>query len=146
MEQLIKNITWYRDKKNWHPSDIESLINVARSTATEIFFFSVVVGDLHGEMLASEYRRKSKFAENCKKLSDNAKDKGEKITQAEIDRNASVALCELFNEEAQSETAYKKAVLILQTAQGVHDQMRQHISHLKKEKKQELNNIGSQHT
>lgn len=147
MEQLVKNIAWYRDKKAWNPAaDIESLVTVARSTATEIFFFAVEVGELHEEMKAAEYRRKSQFAAYSQKLANDAKDKGDKITQSEIERNAAVHLDEYFKQEAATESAYKKAVLILQTAQGVHDQMRQHISHLKEEKRQEANNSGSQHT
>jgi len=146
MEQLIKNITWYRDKKQWHPADIESLVNVARSTATEIFFFAVEVGEMHEEMKAAEYRRKSQFAAYSQKLSNDAKEKSDKMTQSEIERNATVYLDEYFKQEAATESAYKKAVLVLQTAQGVHDQMRQHVSHLKEEKRQESNNTGSQHT
>ena len=108
MEQLIKNITWYRDKKQWNPADIESLVNVARSTATEIFFFAVEVGEMHEEMKAAEYRRKSQFAAYSQKLSNDAKEKSDKITQSEIERNATVYLDEYFKQDQRLNQHTKK--------------------------------------
>ena len=133
LEKIGQIIAWYQSKRDLAPTDIETLINAARRLSCEIYFFANEVGDLHSDMLSSEYRRKSETA----KFIQGAKQNDEKLSIAQIEKDAQIALDELHKEEMQAASMYRSAMLIYQSAQSVHEQLRQHISYLKEEKRQE---------
>jgi len=146
LEKITEISTWYRDKKNWKPSDLETLLNVARRLATEIFFFADEVGQFHEDKTGSEYRRKSSFAKKKAELTADCEKRGEKVVANMIDNDTEVFVDDLKKQEAMAESAYQRAKMLLDTARDVHSQMTQHISYFKTEKTLEMSGKGSQHT
>jgi len=146
LEKITEISTWYRDRKDWKPSDLETLLNVARRLATEIFFFADEVGQYHEEKTGSEYRRKSAFAKKKAELVLTREKQGEKAVANLIENEAMVAIDDHLKDEAMAESAYQRAKMLLDTARDVLQQMQQHISYFKTEKTLEMSGKGSQHT
>lgn len=143
-EKITKVIERYQSKKDWQPSDLEAMLSMARFLATEIFYLAVDLGESHKEWNGAEYRRKSNFAKVCKKIADEAMQSGEKLSGAEVERRAALEIDEKLKDEKLAESTYRTLYFIYESAKGVHDQLRQHISSFKHEKRLEDIGAGSQ--
>ena len=146
LEKIQEICIWYRDKRDWSPGDLETLLNAARRLATEIFFFADEVGDMAHDRTGTEYRRKSAFAKKKADLVSEREKQGEKAVANMIENEATLAIDEYLKNEAMAESTYQKAKMLLDTARDVHGQMNQHISYFKTEKRLENSAQGSQHT
>lgn len=144
LEKIADIIKTYRDKKDWQSSDLERLLNGAKSLATEIFFFADEVGQYHEDKTGSEYRRKSAFAKKKAELVEQREKLGEKAVANLIENEATVAIDDFLKGEAMAESGYQRAKMLLDTARDVLQQMQQHISYFKTEKTLEMSGKGSQ--
>lgn len=143
-EKITAVIERYQKKKDWQPSDLEIMLSMARYLATEIFYLAVDLGESHKDWNGAEYRRKSTFAKVCKKIADDAFIAGEKLSGSEIERRASLEIDEHLKEEKMAESTYRAYYFLYESSKGVHDQLRQHISSFKHEKRLEDIGAGSQ--
>ena len=146
LEKIQEICLWYRNKRDWSPGDLETLLNAARRIATEIFFFADEVGDMAHDKTGTEYRRKSEFAKTKERLIAERHKKEEKVVANLIENEALSAIDDYLKQEALAESTYQKAKMLLDTAREVHSQMNQHISYFKTEKRLENSAQGSQHT
>jgi hypothetical protein len=143
LEKIESIITAYNSKR-WEPHEIERLVNASRSLATEIFFFSFEVGELHKQMTRTEFNRKLTFARSCQFLNDDKSKAGEKAVQTVIEREGLLMSQKALEEEKMSESEYQAAKLLLDSARDVLDAIRSQISYFKTEKTLEQSAQGSQ--
>lgn len=139
LEQIGKTVQWYAGISRDF-NDLDMLLSAARKLSALVFDFAGDVGMLYKERNRTEFQRKAEFGRIYRELM--AADPRPSVAAAEKEADALCA--SLRDAEQQADSEHYAAKLWLDTARAVHDQMRQHISNLKSEKRAEQTGQGSQ--
>lgn len=139
VERIGKAVSWYQSLPAGY-DNLETLLDAARRFACAVFDFSEEVGALYKQRNRTEHNRKSAFVMEFRALMSS----DPKPSAAAAEKEADALCLSLRGEEQQADAEYRAAMLILESAKAVHDQMRQHISNLKQEKRAEFTGQGAQ--
>ena len=138
LEQIEKTVQWYAGISRDF-NDLDMLLSAARKLSCLVFDFAGDVGMLYKERTRTEFQRKAEFGRIYRELM--AADPRPSVASAEKEADALCA--SLRDAEQQADSEHYAAKLWLDTARAVDDQMRQHISNLKSEKRAEQTGQGS---
>lgn len=139
LEQIEKTVTWYAGISRDF-NDLDMLLSAARKLSCLVFEFAGEVAAMYKERNRTEFQRKAEFARIYRELI--SVDPRPSVASAEKEADG---LCSsLRDAEQQADAEYNAGRLWLDSARAVHDQMRQHISNLKSEKRAEQTGQGSQ--
>lgn len=139
LSRIENAVEWYA-KLPRDFADVPMLLTAARTLAAWIFEFAGEVGALYKARNRTEFQRKAEFSRIFRELM--GADPKPSVAAAEKEADGLVAT--LRDEEQQADAEYQAAKLLLDTARAVHDQMRQHISHIKHEMRAEMTGQGAQ--
>ena len=139
LSRIENAVAWYANlPKDF--ADVDTLLQAARKLSARIFEFAGEVGALYKARNRTEFQRKAEFSRIFRELM--AADPKPSVAAAEKEADGLVAT--LRDDEQQADAEYHAAKLLLDTARAVHDQMRQHISHIKHEMRAEMTGQGAQ--
>lgn len=110
--------------------DIDRVFALQKRLAAYMYGLAMDLGQATMERDSAEYRRKSAFAAEKKRLID------EGMSAAKAEAEADVLTDDLRKEQAATESAYQQTRLILDAAKMVWETMRQHVSNIKTERRQ----------
>lgn len=139
IEQIEKTVTWYAGISRDF-ADLDLLLSAARKLSCLVFDFAGEVGMLYKERNRTEFQRKAEFGRIYRELMGAESKPSVSAAEKEAD-----GLCASLRDlEQQADAEHYAAKMLLDTSRAVHDQMRQHISNLKSEKRAEQTGQGSQ--
>ena len=127
---------YYKWPKNG--TDAKTLMKMRSGLACLKYGLAVQVGELYDEKNATEYRRKSAFAQ------ERGKAIGAKESAAKAEALASEATTEHLKDEMSADAAYRAGYLVLDAVTDVLAAMSQHIANLRQERHEEMTVTGSQ--
>lgn len=129
LQTIERVVAWYakqpRDYQN-----IDRLQYSAKTLSCALFDFASEVGGLYKQRNRTEFQRKAEFGRIYRELM--AAEQRPSVSAAEKEAESLVST--LRDEEQQADAEYMAAKMLLETAKGVHDQMRQQIGLLRSEK------------
>lgn len=136
-ELITDAVAWYRSLKTDF-ADVDLLLRTQREFAARLYDFAGEVGNLYKQRNRTEFQRKAAFA---RERQARIKEAG---SVAKAESEALVEVEPLLNIEQEADAEYKAAYLLLEHGRDVLSSMVQHLSHLKQEKRAEMQGQGSQ--
>lgn len=128
--QTIESVVAWYAKRPRDFADLDALLYAAKTLSAALFDFASEVGGLYKQRNRTEFQRKAEFGRIYRELM--AADQRPSVSAAEKEAESLVST--LRDEEQQADAEYMAAKMLLETAKGVHDQMRQQIGLLRSEK------------
>ncbi len=129
LQTIERVVAWYakqpRDYQN-----IDRLQYAAKTLSCALFDFASEVGGLYKQRNRTEFQRKAEFGRIYREPT--AAEQRPSVFVAETEDKRPVFPPP--DEEQQADAEYMAAKMLLETAKGVHDQMRQQIGLLRSEK------------